>query len=138
MSAIDLAAIVLSVTCLALIAVATLVTVRLRSALSEVRELIDQIRSEASEVSVRLDAQAAAVDSELHRVDGLVERAERVSARADTLSRMTYGAVARPVIKTAAVVKGTSRAAQRLRGVAPAAGPGIGDDGDVDDGTASA
>ncbi|MFN3216492.1 MAG: hypothetical protein ACE367_08365 [Acidimicrobiales bacterium] len=136
MSAIDLAAIVLSVTCLVMIAVATLVTVRLRSALGEVRELIDEVRSEASEISGRLDAQAAAVDSELHRIDGLVDRAERVSARADTLSRMTYGAVARPVIKTAAVVKGTSRAAQRLRGAAPPAG--IGHDGDVGDGTASA
>jgi methyl-accepting chemotaxis protein len=137
MSAIDLAAVVLSVTCLVLIAVATLVTVRLRSALREVRTLIDQIRSEAGEISARLDVQAAAVDTELHRIDGLVDRAERVSARADTLSRMTYGAVARPVIKTAAVVKGTSRAAQRLRGAAPSAGHAMGDDG-VDDGTASA
>jgi hypothetical protein len=134
MSAGDLAAVILSVTCLVLIAVATLVVVRLRAALGEVRSLIDQIRSEAAETTVRLDAQSAAVDAELHRVDGLVERAERVSARADTLSRMTYGAVARPVIKTAAVVKGTSRAAQRLRGAAPAAG-GAGRD---DDGTASA
>jgi hypothetical protein len=138
MSAVDLAAIILSVTCLVMIAVATLVTVRLRGALGEVRALIDQIRSDAGEISARLDVQAAAVDTELHRIDGLVDRAERVSARADTLSRMTYGAVARPVIKTAAVVKGTSRAAQRLRGAAPPVGPGIGNDGGVDDGTASA
>jgi ATP/maltotriose-dependent transcriptional regulator MalT len=137
MSAIDLAAVVLSVTCLVMIAVATLVTVRLRSALGEVRTLIDEVRSEASEISARLDAQAVAVDTELHRIDGLVDRADKVAARADTLSRMTYGAVARPVIKTAAVVKGTSRAAQRLRGAAPQPGSGIGNDG-VDDGTASA
>ena len=64
----------------------------------------------------RLDAQADAVDHEMVRVDGLLESAERVSARADTLSKMTYGAVAKPVIKTAAVVKGTSRAARRLTG----------------------
>ncbi len=134
MSAIDLAAIVLSVTCLALIAVATLVIVRLRSALTEVQVLITEIRAEAEATSARLDTQAEAVEAELHRVDGLVERAERVSARADTLSRMTYGAVARPVIKTAAVVKGTSRAAQRLRGAAPTPPTQTG----VDDGSASA
>jgi hypothetical protein len=64
----------------------------------------------------RIETQATTIDDELHRVDGLISSAERVSARADTLSRMTYGAVARPVIKTAAVVKGTSRAARRLRG----------------------
>jgi len=138
MSAIDLAAVVLSVTCLVMIAVATLVTMRLRSALTEVRGLIEQIRSEADDISARLDAQAAAVDSDLRRVDGLVDRAERVSARADVLSRMTYGAVARPVIKTAAVVKGTTRAAQRLRGAAPPAATGIDGDAAVDDGTASA
>lgn len=135
MSAIDLAAVVLSVTCLALIAVATLVVVRLRGALAEVRGLIGEIRAEAEATSVRLDAQAEAVETELHRVDGLVERAERVSARADTLSRMTYGAVARPVIKTAAVVKGTSRAAQRLRGSAPTPRTETGVD---NDGSASA
>ena len=138
MSALDLAAVIVSVTCLGLIAVATLVVVRLRGALVEVRSLIDEIRAEAAETTARLDAQAAAVDAELHRVDGLVARAERVSARADTLSRMTYGAVARPVIRTAAVVKGTSRAAQRLRGATPGTRGSTGGDDDIDDGTVSA
>jgi len=116
MSAIDLAAVILSITCLALIAVATLVTIRLRGALGEVRTVIDEVRADAAAQHGRLDRQGAAVDAELHRIDGLVERADRVTARADTLSKVTYGAIARPVIRTAAVVKGTTRAAQRLRG----------------------
>lgn len=138
MSAMDLAAVILAVTCLALIAVATLVIVRLRSSLAEVRALIDQVRADARDISRRLDAQADSVDRELHRIDGLVERADRVSARAETLSRLTYGAVARPVIKTAAVVKGTSRAAQRLRGAAPTGSGDIGHNDGADGGTASA
>ncbi len=115
MSATDLAAVVIAVAALGVTAVAVLLIVQLRRATDELGEVLSTLRTDVDRTMVRLQDQVAAIEDELARVDGLVESVERVSARADTLSRVTYGAVARPVIRTAAVVKGTTRAARLLR-----------------------
>lgn len=116
MTATDLAAVILAVVALGVTAMAVVFIMMLRRAADEVRELTIDLRTHADVTMERIESRATTIDEELHRVDGLIASAERVSARADTLSKMTYGAVAKPVIKTAAVVKGTSRAARRLRG----------------------
>ncbi len=116
MSAADLAAVVIVVVAIAVTAGVVVLVMQLRQTTEELRDVLRGLRADVDATMERLDAQADAVDHELTRVDGLLDSAERVSARADTLSKMTYGAVAKPVIKTAAVVKGTSRAARRLTG----------------------
>ncbi len=115
MSATDLAATVIAVAALGVIAVAVALIMTLRRTTDELGEVLATLRTDIARTLERLEGQADAIDTELSRVDGLVESAERISARADTLSRVTYGAVARPVIRTAAVVKGTTRAARLLR-----------------------
>lgn len=117
MSATDLAAVLAAVTCLGVVAVAAVLAVRLWMALAKVDGLVHELRTGVDARLADLDARSAEIHDDLHRVDGLIDAAERVTARADTLSRMTYGAVAKPVIKTAAVVRGTSKAARRLKGV---------------------
>ena len=116
MSATDLAVVIIAVAALGVTGLAVATTMGARRAADELRELATELRIDMASQMGRLDQRAEDIETELARVDGLVESAERVSARADTLSKMTYGAVAKPVIKTAAVVKGTGRAARRLRG----------------------
>lgn len=116
MTATDLASVIVAFVALGITALAVVLLMSMRRTADELLVALARMNDEVDETLRRLDDQTTAVDAELHRVDGLVASAERVSARADTLSRMTYGAVARPVIRTAAVVKGTSRAARRLRG----------------------
>ncbi len=116
MSATDLAAVLVVVVAVAVTGVAVVMVMQLRRTTDELREVLGRLRGDVDATMQRLDDQADAIESEMARVDGLVASAERVSARADTLSRVTYGAVAKPVIKTAAVVKGTSKAARRLTG----------------------
>lgn len=116
MTATDLATVIVAIVALGVTATAVVLIMTLRRATDEVRSLAAALRHDVDAMMADLDDRAGAIENEMARVDGLVESAERVSARADTLSKMTYGAVARPVIRTAAVVKGTSRAARRLRG----------------------
>ena len=115
MSVTDLAAVILAVASLFVVGLVVWLTVELRRTTDELRGTLERFRTHVDATLTHVESQAKDVDAELHRVDGLLDAAERVSARADTLSRMTYGAVAKPVIKTAAVVKGTSKAARRLR-----------------------
>ena len=116
MTATDLATVIVAVLALGLTGAAVVLIMNLRRATEDVSALADALRTDVDDTMARLDDRASAIEDEMHRVDGLLDAAERVSARADTLSKMTYGAVARPVIKTAAVMKGTSKAARRLRG----------------------
>jgi hypothetical protein len=116
MTATDLAAVILAFVALGVTAMAVVAIMMLRRSADEVRELAVDLRTHADSTMAQIESRATTMDDDLRRVDGLIASAERVSARADTLSKVTYGAVAKPVIKTAALVKGTSRAARRLRG----------------------
>lgn len=115
MSAIDLAAVLIAVAALAAAALLVWLIIELRGTARALRSVMDDIRIDARRRGEALNRQSTAIEQELHRAEGLLDTAERVSARAETLSKLTYGAVAKPVIKTAAVVRGTGRAARRLR-----------------------
>lgn len=115
MSAADLVAVVAAVVALAAVAVAVVMVTRLQRAVDELGAAVAEVRSRAVPAVEALERRAAEIDDELRRAEGLLDRAEVVSARAETLSKVTYKAVADPVIRTAAAMKGTSRAARRLR-----------------------
>lgn len=115
MSATDLALVVITGAALVTVGLVVWLVAELRRTADQLRDTVEQVRSQVEAHTERSAAQGDAIDQELRRANGLLDTAERVSARADTLSKVTYGAVARPVIKTAAVVKGTGRAARRLR-----------------------
>ena len=54
-------------------------------------------------------------NEELDRVDDVIGRAERITATVDVASRLTYKAMAPPLIKTLSFVKGAGRARRALR-----------------------
>ncbi|MEQ8719262.1 MAG: hypothetical protein RIE08_16755 [Acidimicrobiales bacterium] len=116
MSAADLAIVILSVVSVltvgALVAVLFVVT----RAVTDLRRSVDELHDEVVPLVRDLEASSERVVNGLERADGLLDRADEVSARADTLSRVTYQAIADPVIKTTAVLKGAGAMGRRLRG----------------------
>ena len=116
MSAVDLAAVVVTVICLAVVVVLVLAVLSLIRTARELRLTIDQLRRSTLPMVDDLATTVAQAGDELERVDGLIERAERISNTVDAASRLTYRAVAPPLIKTISFVAGASRATWRLRG----------------------
>lgn len=115
MTATDLVIVIVAVMSLAAVGVLVGIAVAFRRAVVELRGTLDHIRDEVVPAVIDLQAASAQAVADLERVDGLVAQAEVVQARADKLSRITYRAVADPVIRTAAVLKGTGHATRRMR-----------------------
>lgn len=115
MSATDLLIVIVAVVSLATVGVLVGVVVAFRRAVVELRRTLEHIRDEVAPAVADLEYASARAVEDLERVDGLVAQAESVQARADKLSRITYRALADPVIRTAAVLKGTTHATRRMR-----------------------
>jgi hypothetical protein len=95
---------------IALVTASLLRTVRaLRDELAEFRRRSDEV---LGELHVTVDVARADLD----RVDDLVGSAEALAATVDGVAKVGYLTVGKPVIKTVALAKGTSRAARRIRG----------------------
>ncbi len=116
MSAVDLAAVVVTVVCLAVVVVLVLAAQALVRTLRELRKTIDELRSATLPLVNDLHKTVSKAGAELERVDKVIDRAERISTTVDVASRLTYKAFAPPLIKTVAIVKGVGRATRALHG----------------------
>lgn len=114
MTAVELAAVVVTVVCLAVVAVLVLAVQALIRTLRELRLTVDELRSATLPMVGDLHATVEAAGTELERVDGVIDRAERIAATMDVAGRLTYKAVAPPIIKTLAVMRGVAGARYRL------------------------
>ncbi|MDE0065433.1 MAG: hypothetical protein OXN44_01020 [Acidimicrobiaceae bacterium] len=115
MSAVDLAAVVVTVVCLVVVVILVLAVQALVATLRQLRETIDELRGESLPMFDDLRTTVAKAGDELERVDDVIGRAERVVATADVASRLTQRVFTPPLIKTAAMMKGAGRAALTLR-----------------------
>jgi len=131
-SAVDLAAVIVTIVCLATVAVLTVAVISLVRTMRELREVVDDLRDSALPMVDDLHATVTKADAELHRVDRVIGRAERIAATVDHASRLTHRAFAPPLIKGLSLVSGAGQAGRRLRDrrrdrraldVAGAAGP---------------
>ena len=131
-SAVDLAAVIVTVVCLATVAVLTVAVISLVRTMRELRDVVDDLRDSALPMVDDLHATVTKADAELHRVDRVIGRAERIAATVDHASRLTHRAFAPPLIKGLSLVSGAGQAGRRLRDrrrirrsldVAAAAGP---------------
>ena len=104
MSAADLAAVVVTVVCLAVIVVLVIAVQALVRTIRELRATVDDLHTTVNKAG-----------EELERVDGIIDRAERISTTVDVASRLTLKAMAPPLIKTMSFVAGAGRATRRLR-----------------------
>lgn len=115
MSATDLAIVILSVASVVSVGALVAVLFVVSRAVGDLRRCVDELSDEVVPLVRCLEASSGRVLDGLERADGLLERADEVSARADSLSRVTYRAVAEPLIRTSAVLRGAGAAGRRLR-----------------------
>ena len=115
MTAIDLAAVIVTIVCLATVAVLTVAVVSLVRTMRELRDVVDDLKASALPMVDDLHATVTKADAELHRVDRVIGRAERIAATVDHASRLTHRAFAPPLIKGLSLVSGAGQAGRRLR-----------------------
>jgi len=115
MSAVDLAAVVVTVVCLVVVVILVLAVQSLVATLRQLRETIDELRGESLPMFDDLRTTVTKAGDELERVDEVIGRVERVVATADVASRLTQRVLTPPLIKTAAIMKGAGRATLTLR-----------------------
>lgn len=115
MSAADLAIVILSVVSVLTVGVLVAVLFVVTRAVGDLRTSVEELRGDVVPLVRDLEVSSGRVVDGLERADGLLDRADEVSARADTLSKVTYRAIADPVIRTTAVIKGAGAAGRRLR-----------------------
>ncbi len=115
MSAGDLAAVLVAISSLVVIGLACVVVVSLRRTVRELDAAVRDLRDRLEPATVQLVETVDLLADEAQRADGVLDTIDAISARSDALSRATYKAIAEPVIRTASVIRGTSRAGRRLR-----------------------
>lgn len=115
MTATDLAAVIVAIVCLAVVAVLVVAVQTLVATIRQLRGTIDDLRGATLPMVDDLRTTVDKAGDELERVDGIIDRAERISTTVDNASRLTYRAVAPPLMKTISVVAGAGRATLLLR-----------------------
>ena len=124
MSAIDVAAIVAIVLCLAAAVVFAVMVRRMVHALRDLDALAESLRVEAVPLVSDLRATVRQAGADLDRVEAVLGKAETIATTVDAASRLTYRALRPPLVKTMAFMSGAGRATRRLRGTQPAVGRG--------------
>lgn len=116
MSAGDLAAVLVAIAAFGVVAAAVAVVMHLRHSVRELEAALAHLQNDIEPATAGLVDTANRLASEADRAEGVLDTIDAISARSDAVSKATYRAVAEPVIRTVSVIKGTSRAARRLRG----------------------
>lgn len=106
---------VVAVSIVAAVAIALALVTLLRT-VRELRTELSQFRERSDAALVELNETVEIARADLERVDDLVGSAEALAATVDGVAKVGYLTVGKPVIKTVALAKGTSRAARRIRG----------------------
>ena len=116
MSAIDVAAVVAIVLCLAGAAMFAIMVRRMVRALRDLDALTETLRVEAVPLVSNLRATVRQAGDDLDRVEAVLGKAETIATTVDAASRLTYRALRPPLVKTMALMSGAGRATRRLRG----------------------
>ncbi len=115
MSASDLALVVLSVVALAAVGVLAVVSVRLTALVADLRASTESFVAQATPLLEEISRSAEGAADQVDRLDALIGTASSLTDGVDTATTATVRMLSHPVIKTAALAKGTKRAARRLR-----------------------
>jgi hypothetical protein len=115
MTGLDLAAIILAVVALVAVAALAIVCARLVTVTRELRAAVDDFDRTATAGAEQLAASGREAARQVDRLDDLIRTTGHVTDTVDAATQATLRALSNPVIKTAALASGTSRAAKRLR-----------------------
>lgn len=116
MSAGDLVAVLVAVACLAVVGAATAMVVGMRQTVRRLEAALDELEATVAPAAAEMVETSRRLAAEAERTEGVLDTIDAISARSDAVSKATYKAIAEPVIRTASVLRGTSRATRRLRG----------------------
>jgi ABC-type transporter Mla subunit MlaD len=114
-TATELSAVLLGVVALAAVAVLAVVTARLWRLCGELSRLVDEIRTTTPAAVADLTDAAQRASRQVDRLEDLIHVTGEIADRVDTATGVTFRALSNPVIKGAAITRGTTRAARRLR-----------------------
>ena len=123
MSALDVAAVVAIVLCLAGAATFAVMIRRMVRVVRDLDAVAESLRVEAVPLVSDLRATVRQAGDDLDRVEAVLGRAETIATTVDAASRLTYRALRPPLVKTMAFMSGAGRATRRLRGGRIEAGP---------------
>ncbi len=115
MSALDLAAVILAIVALVAVAAMAVVCWRLLAGMRELRAAIATFEETATKGADELSRSARDAAHQVDRLDDLIRTTGHITDTVDSATQATFRALSNPVIKTAAIASGTSRAAKRLR-----------------------
>jgi hypothetical protein len=123
MTAGELALVIAAVLCCIGFAALIVVLVRVLDAMKHVRAEVATLRAETAPLLVELRASTDSARALVHEAQRDLDRFDRVLGSAESISgamsgsgRVAKVALSTPVIKTAALATGTSRAVRRFRG----------------------
>ncbi len=115
MSAVDLAAVVVTIASVTGVVLAGFALRALTRTLAVLRTGIDDLRRDTLPAVAELQRSLDHVNAELDRLDDAVASVRSVSGTVDAASRLAYLAFSSPVIKAMALGAGTAKAARTLR-----------------------
>lgn len=115
MSATEFAALVVVVLVVAVTLASFVVLQRLSRTVTELQASVERFVRESEPVLDELRDVVGTTSTELERADTLLDTAQSISGTVDSASRLAYGSLSKPVIKTMAFASGTAHVARRLR-----------------------
>lgn len=115
MTAVELAALIVTLVCMVTVALLAFAVVSLARTLKELRHVVADLQKKALPLVNDLRDTADRAEAELGRVDQVIERAEKISVTVDSASRLAYKAFSPPLIKGLSLMSGIGQAARRLR-----------------------
>ncbi|MDP9418700.1 MAG: hypothetical protein M3P53_00795 [Actinomycetota bacterium] len=115
MSAVDLAALVLTIAGVSAVVLLVVGLRMLSRTLATLRAGIDRLSADTRPAIAELQRAAAELRAEQRRLDDAVSALRSVSGTVDAASRLAYTAFSNPVIKAMSIGAGTARAARAIR-----------------------
>jgi len=111
----DVVLVALTVVCLLAVAALAVTVVQLRAATHALRREVAAFRESAVPAAQELSSSAQLAAHQVDRLENLIDVASSVTDTMDQATAATVRVLSSPVIKTAALAKGTRKAARRLR-----------------------
>lgn len=115
MSAVDLAAVVVTIASVSAVVLLAVGVRMLARTLATVRDGIGQLVADTRPAIDELQRSAARLGAEQERLDDAVAALRSVSGTVDAASRLAYSAFSNPVIKAMSLGAGTAKAARSIR-----------------------
>lgn len=115
MSATDVVLVALTVACLLAVGALAVTLLQLRSVVVDLRRELADFTERAVPAAADLTSSAQLAAHQVDRLENLLDVASSVTDTMDHATAATVRVLSNPVIKTAAIARGTRRAARRLK-----------------------